>query len=98
MKNDASKEQKGEQGSEPRPAKAKEAVEQKNRQVEELSRKLEYLTRQFNEQAKLAALSASSAAPDQQQVNQGMKTAVRKKLEAEALGQGVLKPLPKNVT
>lgn len=95
MKNDASKNRKANKAQTQALAKAKEAVEQKNRQVEELSRKLEDLTRQFNEQAKLAALSASSAAPDQQQVNQGMKTAVRKKLEAEALGQGAAEAFAK---
>ena len=61
-------------------------MEQKNRQVEELNRKLKDLTRQFNEQAKLAALSASSAVPDQ--ADRGIKTAVREQLKVEALGQG----------
>lgn len=77
-------------------AKAQEAAEQKNRQVEELTRQLDDLKRQFSEQARLAAISSNSMTPEQEKkLNRSMETAVRRKLETEALGQGAAEAFAK---
>lgn len=77
-------------------AKAQKAVEQKNLQVEELTRQMNDLKRQFSEQARLAAISSRAITPEQEQeLNKTMETAVRRKLEAEALGQGAAEAFSK---
>lgn len=77
-------------------ARAQQALEQKNLQVEELTRKMEELKTRSAEQARLAAISAGSITPDQEKaLNRSMEATVRRKLEAEALGQGAAEAFAK---
>lgn len=78
-------------------ARAQKALEQKNTQVEELTRQMEELKRRSAEQARLAAISAGAITPDQEKaLNRSMEATVRRKLEAEALGQGAAEAFAKN--
>ncbi len=75
-------------------ARAQKALEQKNIQVEELTRQMEELKSRSAEQARLAAISAGTITPDQEKaLNRSMEATVRRKLEAEALGQGAARSL-----
>lgn len=77
-------------------ARAQKALEQKNTQVEELTRQMEELKRRSAEQARLAAISAGAITPDQEKaLNRSMGATVRRKLEAEALGQGAAEAFAK---
>ncbi len=77
-------------------ARAQKALEQKNIQVEELTRQMEELKSRSAEQARLAAISAGTITPDQEKaLNRSMETTVRRKLEAEALGQGAAEAFAK---
>lgn len=77
-------------------AQAQKAVEQKNLQVEELTRKMNEMKARFAEQARLAAISSSAMTPEQEKtLSQSMETTVRRKLEAEALGQGAAEAFAK---
>lgn len=77
-------------------ARAQKALEQKNIQVEELTRQMEELKNRSAEQARLAAISAGSITPDQEKaLNRSMEATVRMKLEAEALGQGAAEAFAK---
>lgn len=79
-------------------ARVQKALEQKNIQVEELTRQMEELKNRSAEQARLAAISAGSITPDQEKaLNRSMEATVRRKLEAEALGQGAAEAFAKNV-
>lgn len=70
-------------------ARAQKAVEQKNLQVEELTREMNEMKTRFAEQARLAAISSSAMTPEQEKtLNRGMEATIRRKLEAEALGRG----------
>lgn len=78
-------------------ARAQKALEQKNIQVEELTRQMEELKSRSAEQARLAAISAGTITPDQEKaLNRSMEATVRRKLEAEALGQGAAEAFAKN--
>lgn len=77
-------------------ARTRKALEQKNLQVEELTRQMDELKTRFAEQARLAAISAGTITPDQEKtLNRSMETTVRRKLEAEALGQGAAEAFAK---
>lgn len=77
-------------------ARAQKALEQKNIQVEELTRQMEELKSRSAEQARLAAISAGTITPDQEKaLNRSMEATVRRKLEAEALGQGAAEAFAK---
>ena len=70
-------------------ARTQKALEQKNLQVEELTRQMDELKARSAEQARLAAISAGAITPEQEKaLNRSMEATVRRKLEAEALGQG----------
>ena len=77
-------------------ARTQKALEQKNIQVEELTRQMEELKSRSAEQARLAAISAGTITPDQEKaLNRSMEATVRRKLEAEALGQGAAEAFAK---
>lgn len=77
-------------------ARTQKALEQKNLQVEELTRQMDDLKNRFEEQARLAAISAGAITPDQEKtLNRSMEATVRRKLEAEALGQGAAEAFAK---
>ena len=77
-------------------ARTQKALEQKNLQVEELTRQMDELKTRFAEQARLAAISSGAITPDQEKtLNRSMETTVRRKLEAEALGQGAAEAFAK---
>ncbi|WP_302016047.1 tetratricopeptide repeat protein [uncultured Akkermansia sp.] len=77
-------------------AQAQKALEQKNLQVEELSRQMDELKTRFAEQARLAAISTGSITPDQEKMlNRSLEATVRRKLETEALGQGAAEAFAK---
>lgn len=77
-------------------AQAQKALEQKNLQVEELSRQMDELKIRFAEQARLAAISTGSITPDQEKMlNRSLEATVRRKLETEALGQGAAEAFAK---
>lgn len=77
-------------------ARTQKALEQKNLQVEELTRQMDELKTRFAEQARLAAISAGAITADQEKtLNRSMAATVRRKLEAEALGQGAAEAFAK---
>lgn len=77
-------------------ARTQKALEQKNLQVVELTRQMDELKTRFAEQARLAAISSGAITPDQEQaLNRSMEATVRRKLEAEALGQGAAEAFAK---
>lgn len=77
-------------------AKAQKALEQKNIQVEQLTQQMEELKKHAAEQARLVAISAGTITPEQEKsLNKSMEATVRRKLEAEALGQGAAEAFAK---
>lgn len=77
-------------------ARTQKALEQKNLQVEELTRQMDELKARSAEQARLAAISAGAITPEQEKaLNRSMEATVRRKLEAEALGQGAAEAFAK---
>lgn len=96
VKAKAAKSSKNDKRHEEALARAQEALKQKNLQVEELTRKMEELKTRSAEQARLAAISTGTITPDQEKaLNRSMEATVRRKLEAEALGQGAAEAFAK---
>lgn len=95
-KTKAAKSAKNDKAREETLASTRKALEQKNLQVEELTRQMDELKTRFAEQARLAAISAGAITPEQEKtLNRNMETTVRRKLEAEALGQGAAEAFAK---
>lgn len=92
----AAKSARSDKGREEALARTQKALEQKNLQVEELTRQMDELKTRFAEQARLAAISAGAITPDQEKtLKRSMEATVRRKLEAEALGQGAAEAFAK---
>ncbi len=78
-------------------AKSQKALEDKNKEILELTNRINKLQADYQEQARLSAISSNKITPKEEDaLNKNMERVVRNKLEIEALAQGASEAFAKN--
>lgn len=78
-------------------AKSQKALEDKNKEILELTNRLNKLQADYQEQARLSAISSNKISPKEEAaLDKNMERVVRNKLEMEALAQGASEAFSKN--
>ncbi len=78
-------------------AKSQKALEDKNKEILELTNRINKLQADYQEQARLSAISSNKITPKEEEaLNKNMERVVRNKLEIEALAQGASEAFAKN--